>query len=117
MISFVALLQVWIIALWSRIRKGSVEIYESGNIEIGYSSYGSTVSLTGTLRCLYRDVFIKQVMVVLSRERDNAQCDLAWRAFKPLTISLSGAADQQFGIVSSFPITQALPLRYNIFLC
>lgn len=34
-VSFLALIQVWLIALWRRLRAGQLEIYESGTIESG----------------------------------------------------------------------------------
>jgi hypothetical protein len=57
-------------------RKGSAEIYESGNIKTGDASVGPFIGLTGTLHCLRRDVFIKQVKVIVTRKRDHDRYEL-----------------------------------------
>ena len=50
-IATVALVQPWMIALWKRfVRPGTIDIHETGTIEIGYSSFGPTIGLRGTLR-------------------------------------------------------------------
>jgi len=41
-ISAIALIQVWLIALFRRMRKPTIFIYESGNIELGYSTSDPT---------------------------------------------------------------------------
>lgn len=114
-LSSVALLQVWLIALWRKLRKGRVEIHESGAIELGYGNFGPSVALMGTLQARYRDVFVKKPAVRITRLRDGATHNFEWRAFRPRTVSLGGEANQELELPSSFLIQPANPFRYNIF--
>lgn len=115
-VSFIALAQVWIIALWKKYRKGKVEIYESGNIEIGYSTYGPTIGLTGTLRAVEKDVFVKRVSSVITRKKDGAQHHFNWNLFRSSQFSFGAKEEQKYEIASSFLLTPAHPYKYNIFL-
>ena len=51
-ISAIALIQVWIFAMLKRLKKPIIDIYESSNIEVGFSGFGPTLGLAGTLRVL-----------------------------------------------------------------
>lgn len=114
-ISGIALVQVWVIALWKRyFRKAQVGIYESGNIEIGYSNLGPTIGLVGTLRTLHQDVFVKRIVVELVKAKDSAYHTLNWRAFRPNTISLNPAEPIRFEIASSFLLASNNPFKFNI---
>jgi hypothetical protein len=114
-ISFLALVQVWAIAAWKRFcRPGQVEIHESGNIEIGYIGFGPTIALTGTLRSLNKDVFIKQLRLSVSRKKDSAHFRFSWRAFRPNTYSMVAEQPTTIELASSFLLTTSSPHKYNI---
>lgn len=114
-VSLLALIQVWIIELWRKYRHGIIQIYESGTIEIGYGQLGPSIGLTGALRCVHKDVFVKRMFIELTRQRDRAQHVFNWRAFRSSTISLGPNANQQLELVGSFLVTSALPYKYNVF--
>lgn len=45
-VAFVALAQPWIITLWRHyFRRGQIDIYETGQIELGYAEFGPTIGL------------------------------------------------------------------------
>lgn len=113
-LSSVALIQVWAIALWRKYRKGRVEIHESGTIELGYGTFGPSVALMGTLQAQHKDVFVKRATVTVVRLSDGSTHQLNWRAFRPRTISLAGHDNQELELPSSFLIQPAEPFRYNI---
>src|SRR2546428_9072098 len=72
-LSIFAILQVWIYGVWKRyFRRGIIEVYETGLIEIGYSLFGPTIGLNGTLRALHHDVFIRTIELTVTRESDGA---------------------------------------------
>jgi len=114
-LGFVALIQVWVIAAWKRMRKGSIEIYESGSIEIGYGDLGPSVALIGTLRCLEKDVFIKSMNVEIVRKKDGARHHFRWYAFRPNELSLGAQSQPRLEIAGSFLATPSQPNKYNIF--
>jgi hypothetical protein len=110
-VSLLALIQVWLIALWKRLRTGQLEIYESGTIEIGYGNFGPSIAVNGTLRCKHKDVFVRRAKIQLKRLKDGAEHAFAWRAFRPTTISLSPTANLELELASSFLITLDQPHR------
>lgn len=72
-IAGIALIQPWLIAMWKKFFRGAkIEIYPSG-LEIGYSVYGPTISLHGTLRAPHRDIFIKRIRLKLRRVQTNEE--------------------------------------------
>jgi hypothetical protein len=111
-----ALLQIWAIALWRRfVSRGVVHIYPTASIEIGFSSYGPTVGLLGTLRAQGRDVFVRRMRDHVVRLRDRAEHHFNWRAFRPHVIPLVPTAPQTLEIASSFLVTAQAPRQYNVF--
>lgn len=114
-VSVLALVQVWLIAAWRRLRKGKIQIHESGTIEIGYGSFGPTIALIGTLRCLHKDVFVDRIVLQVTRVKDNAEHYLNCHAFRPNSIPLSQANPPSFEVASSFLVTTTDAHKYNIF--
>ena len=56
-LGFLALAQVWLIAIWRKaFRNGTLVVYETASIEVGFSAFGATVTLLGTLRAEKHDV-------------------------------------------------------------
>lgn len=114
-ISGLALAQVWIIALFKKFKKPQVDIYESGNVEIGFSGFGPTIGLMGTMRCLHKDVFVQRMNATLTKLKDKSVHTFNWRAFRPNTYSLNPAEPPRFEVASSFLLTSNNPFKYNIF--
>jgi hypothetical protein len=117
-VAFIALIQPWVITAWRRFfRKGFVDIHETSTIEIGFSAFGATIGLIGTLRSLHQDMFVQSANVTLSKGEDIAR-RFEWGAFRnPKTVV--GLAAVQSAEVSvdapfSFMIATAQPYRYNI---
>jgi len=115
-ISGLALVQILVIALVKKLRRASVDIYESANIEIGYSDFGPTLGLMGTLRAINKDVFVKQVSASVTKIKDNSNHAFHWRAFRSNSFSLNPNEPLRFEISSSFLLTHNNPFKYNIFL-
>ena len=114
-ISSLALLQTWVIWIWRWFRKPKISIYESGNIEIGFSNFGQTIGLNGTLRVLKKSSFIKNMSLDVTRERDSAKHTFNWRVFRPLTFTINPQpSSTPIEIASSFLLTQEKPFKYNI---
>ena len=114
-ISIIAFAQVWLIALYKRFRKPKIEVYETSNLEIGFSRFGPTIAVIGTLRTIYRDAFIKGMRLTLRRKKDNASHVFHWRAFRSNTISLNLEHQPPIEIAASFLLAPDRPLKFNIF--
>lgn len=114
-LGFIALVQVWIIGLWKRLRRGKIAIYESGLIEIGYGDLGPSVAVIGTLRCFEKDVFVKRMAVIVTRKKDGSRHTFRWHAFRPTEVSLGTQETTKLELAASFLATPAQPYKYNIF--
>ena len=115
-IGFVALIQVWLIALYKQLfSRGKLAVYETASIEIGFSGFGPTVTLLGTLRASDKDVFIRRMKVRVVRGTDKAEHTFSWRAFRPNNITLGATEPQSLEIAGSFLVSTAAPRLYNVF--
>lgn len=113
-ISVAALAQVWAIAGWKRfVRRGTLRAHETGNLEVGFSTFGPTLALLGTLRAINQDVFVEGMTVRVVRLRDRAQRVLGWRAFRSSGINPPGSP-AQLDLPRSFLVQPASPHNYNI---
>lgn len=115
-IAFIALVQVWLIAAWRRwILKGSIEFYPSASVEIGFSTFGSTISVPGTLRAKNKHVFVTQMRLRVVRENDKAEHTFSWRAFKANTFDTTTGTHKNIELASGFTIALADPRPINVF--
>jgi hypothetical protein len=109
------IVQIWLIALWRRFfRQGEISIYETGAIEVGYSGFGPTVGLYGTLRAINKDVFARTIDLLIIRNKDKSQHVFRWLAFRSPQIYLAGSQPPPLEIPSGFLVTSNFPHRYNI---
>lgn len=114
-LAFIGFIQFWIKILWEKFfRKGEIDYYETGTIEIGYSMWGPTIGLNGTLRALNKDMFVKSIDLLVVREKDKSQHVFRWIAFRPPRIDLSGSQPISLEIPSGFLISTNSPHRFNI---
>ena len=118
-VAFVALVQPWIIAAWGRFfRRGTVDIYETGTIEIGFSAFGPTVGLMGTLRSRDRDMFVQSATVTILKKGTAIIRRFEWVLFRnPKTVigsTVGQSAEVAVDAPSSFLILTTQPYRYNV---
>jgi len=83
-----------------------------GPIEIGFSNFGATVGLQGTLCAIGRDQFITMGQITIERLADHLQHDFEWAVFRPQV--LMGVPQQGIEIAASFALPVAAPRRFNI---
>lgn len=113
-----AIVQVWIIALWKKfIWTGKIDILNSGWIEIGFSGWGPTISLNGSLRARRKEVFVKDISLSVTRESDGANLDLQWAAFKSPQIKLGDPTSTTVELPSGVNVRTDQPLRYSYVFC
>ncbi len=114
-VAVLALLQPWIIIVFRKLFvKGTVEIYETGSIEVGYSSFGATIGLHGTLRVLQRDQFIRSIELTVTKQKDHSTHVFNWGAFRTQKLTASGAEEASVELPYGFLLTTTQPHRYNI---
>ena len=115
-VSLIAILQYWIVEFWKKyIRKGNVQIHETGKIEVTYGSNGPSIALMGTLQGLNKAVFVKNISLRITRLKDNAQHRFNWRFFRSNVITLGAQKPPEFEVVSGFLLTPDKPFKYHIY--
>ena len=120
-IAVIALLQPLAIFLYKRIFKsGAVDIYETGALEIGYSSGGATIGVAGTLRAFDRDMFIVRSFLTLTTPGGGSPRKFECFVFRKSksVLGQTGAALGQTGEVSverptSFMVSEAQPYPFD----
>lgn len=115
-IGVIALVQVWVIALWKKwIVNGRVEFHPTLNYEIGFSTFGVTVGLPGTLRAIHKDIFVSKMAVSVCRISDNREKKLSWRVFRSNTMSAQTLAPEGIELASCFSVQTSSPKPINVF--
>jgi hypothetical protein len=115
LVAVIALVQVWALAAWKRwIVKGRIEFHPAANIEVGFSSFGSTVALPGTLRAVKKEVFVSDMGVTITRLQDQAKHTFTWRAFRSNTFSAASMAPEAIDLATSFNLLPTSPRPINV---
>ncbi len=115
-LGFLGLAQLWVVALWRRFfSRGRLNLYETAAIEIGFSSFGPTIALLGTLRALNKDMFVQRMKVRVIRSHDKAEHTFTWRAFRPSAVVLTASPPSSLEVAGSFLVSLAAPRQYNVF--
>jgi hypothetical protein len=115
LIATIALIQPWLIGVWKKfLRGGTVEIYETGLIEIGYSNFGATIGLHGTLRARDRDLFIRSVQLDIVSEKDQSKHRLEWGALRSAKLVVGRPEEMTLELPAGFMLSTSQPHRYNI---
>ncbi len=113
-VAFLALIQPWIIALYKRFfRQGEIDIYETGSIEIGYSTFGPTIGINGTLRCHHNDLFVQDIKLELVKQKNSSRHIFDWGVFRNQKLTMSGDQNE-FEIPYGFMLSTSSPRRFNI---
>jgi len=105
-----------LIQLFSTIgRKTKIHAYKSGRIEIGFSQFGPSITLLGTLKAEKRNGFINNIKLDVSKKNSSWERSFEWRAFKPYTFSLIPQEENiKLEFVSAFLLTTDQSFKYNI---
>ncbi len=85
-IAVYGVIQVWLIAIWKKVfqKKGKIDIFETGALEIGFGAFGPTIAVNGTFQALKKNVFVTSIYIDLTRLRDAARHKFEWTAFNRL---------------------------------
>ncbi len=116
-VAFAALIQPWIVTVWKKVfQRGTVDIYETPIAEIGFSTFGATIGLSGTLRSRQRDMFIQNTWLTLRDQTTKRQ--FHWTAFRvpKISVGTTGSQTQEVSLDPpySFMILLLEPHRLNI---
>lgn len=95
------------------INKGKFEIYEQGRIEIGFSTFGATIGLYGTLRSLHNDKFIQNMNLEIIRKKDSLKHHFNWGVFRPNNIDLA-TKPETLELPTGFIVSTNQPKTFNV---
>ena len=115
-IALIALFRPEISRLFQHYR-ATIDVHPAAasRLEIGFSNYGPTVGLQGTLRAIGDNSFITTAKVTIERVADHLRHEFDWAIFRQQ--SLSGSPQQpqtSIEIASGFYLTVEAPRRFNI---
>lgn len=116
-VAVAALILPWLGAFWNKyVRQASIDVYETANIDVGYSTVGSTIGLQGTLRALHHDQFIRSIKLTVTRNSDGARHHFEWAGFRTLSTVIPGSTSGNTPVEwpAGFMLTTAEPRRFNI---
>jgi hypothetical protein len=115
LIATIALIQPWIIAIFRKVfLKGTIQIHETSQIEIGYSTFGETIGLHGTLVAYSKDQFVSNIELKVIKQRDNSCHYFDWGVFRSAKFNVGSGKDISFELPSGFLIATSQPHKYNI---
>jgi hypothetical protein len=118
-VAVVALIQPWLLHMYRRLfRRGSIDIYEIGGVEIGFSGFGPTIGLMGTLRSRDQDMFVQSANISLIRVGEATCHSFQWGAFRTpktvVTSNLSQSAEVGVSDANPVMVRTAQPYHYNV---
>lgn len=114
-IAVLALIQPWIIAIWRKYFKpGRIDFFKTGKLEIGFSSFASTIGINGTLKGLNKDMYISNIHLNLVKKKDSSQHRFEWSIFRDTKLKLSGNKDMEVELPYGIMLSTNSPQRINI---
>lgn len=111
-IALVALLRPDIERVWQRRKVTTIEMHPAGRLEVGFSNFGPTIGVQGTLQAIDADRFISFGSVTVVRVVDSLRHHFEWAVFRPQ--SFSAITQEMFEIAAGFLLGVAAPRRINI---
>lgn len=63
-----------------------IDLYPATRFEIGFSDFGPTVGINGSLRAVGNEQLIKSIKLQVIRNRDNATHSFEWTAFRKINL-------------------------------
>jgi hypothetical protein len=114
-IAIIALVQPWVFAIWKRYFKpGRIDFFKTGKLEIGFSSFASTIGINGTLKGYNKDLFISNIHLHLVKKKDSSQHRFEWSIFRDTKLKLSGNKDMEVELPYGIMLSVKSPQRINI---
>ena len=113
--AIIGVAQTWAIRAVNRfLLRPKVEIFKSGLLEIGYSTFGPTIGIVGTLRITGRDAFVAGFRATVTSTDNATQHNLNWVASRPSDIDGASSSELIFRTPLSFDVKARQPHPYSI---
>jgi len=102
----IALIALFRPEIWRLLRRwqNRIDFFPQRKIEIGFSSWGPTIGLVGSIRGFPNDQYVKSISIRLVRERDQLSHIFDWAVFRSIAL---------FGDAKDLQIASGFTLRSN----
>lgn len=116
LVAIYGVIQVWLIAIWKNyFRKGNIVIFKTGKLEIGFGTFGPSLAINGTLGAEYKDFFVSEIYLNVTRCTDQSTHKFYWTALRPNQLTLGPSTPITVEIPSAFIVKPDFPYRFHIF--
>lgn len=95
--------------------RGKISIFKTGSLEVGYSTLGPSLALQGTLLAHRKDVFVREILISVTRDSDGSTHELNWTAFRSPQVQTVWTGFLPIEIPSAFNVQPNKPHRYHIY--
>lgn len=115
-IAVYGVMQLWIISFYKNVlKRPRLSNIRAGKVELGYSEYGPTMGIAGTLLVDRKSLVIANATVKITRKRDGMTHLFTWNAFRNPELLLIASKDPKIEMAYAFLLREGTPHRYNIF--
>lgn len=102
-VALVSLLRPEIYKLYNKLfHKPEIDIIKIGDLEVGYSGFGPTLSARCTLQAVNSDIFISDARLTLNKQKDNSFYRLDWMYFRDDKVDYINQVPHEIGSLT-FP--------------
>ena len=116
-VAFVALAQPWVSAAYRRLYLApNIVIEEVLKPEIGFSAFGPTLGLWGTLLGENESQFVTHMRAKVIRLKDGAQSDFAWHIARSTVFDGDGNPKVSGIVASAFVLEQDATFAYSVLM-
>ncbi|MGE5539783.1 MAG: hypothetical protein ACM30I_14285 [Gemmatimonas sp.] len=84
-----------------------IDLHPAGRIEIGFSGFGPTIGIEGTLRAVRNDQFITSMNLTVIRSADHLQHSFEWAIFRRPVLFQAQPNDMQIAAGFFLPTNEA----------
>lgn len=88
--------------------------YVAKMVELGFTQYGPTMIISGTLTASSRVVFISELTLTLTRKRDTSRFLLTWFAFRPHSFEVQGIKGSEMKMTDKFMVAPGESFPYSL---
>lgn len=110
-IAILALIRPELSKIW-RLAKGKIIFYPAGRLEIGFSDFGPTIGINGTLCAQALDQLIVRSEIKLTRLRDNATYSYDWALFRE--VDYIQLQNSKIDVATAFSVIAGQSKKINI---
>lgn len=95
--------------------RNRIELFPLPRIEVGFSNFGPTIGIGGTIRSIPSDQFIRGMSIKLVRKRDSLTHTFDWAVFRSVGVLPSDVKDIRVAMGFKIAGGDAMPINIQFF--